>query len=326
MRREPLLWLIAFGVLIGAFFVSVAVLNSTVYSANGFVRSYLAALESRDSTAALDALRGEAASGVPKNGGSDALLTDTAMGKIGNIALVRDTPGAGGIHTVVFDYSFGSTGDTHRTEFRVVQEGTRFGLFSRWAFVASPLSTVSITASNVDSFTVNGHTVASAPDAPTTFLAFAPGNYTLAHNSTYLSAPALSVAVTSTGTIIDAAIDPEPTTALIDWTTDATAAFLDACAKQTVLMPTGCPFGETISNRITSTPQWSITDYPAVEITREPTQGSWVTGPAPGVAHLKVSVQSLFDGTLSLFDEDVAFASQFAITFDDGQPSLRFID
>ena len=155
-------------------------------------------------------------------------------------------------------------------------------------------------------------------------MVFAPGAYELAHDSTYLAAAPETVPVTTTGAILDAAVDPEPTPALIDWATDATVAFLDDCATQTVLMPTGCPFGESISNRIDSEPQWSIVDYPAVEIVRAEQVGAWMTRPADGVAHLNVNVRSLFDGTLSRFDEDVPFEARFGITFVGGEPALRF--
>lgn len=320
MRREPVLWLLALGALVAAFVVSVVALNATVYSANGFVRGYLAALERHDSAAALESL------GVTEvTNGSDALLTDTAMGDLSGIELVRDTPGSGGIHTVVFDYRFGAGTDTQRTEFTVEQTGTRFGLFPTWRFVASPLSTLSVTVANADSFTVNGQAASASADTATGFVVFAPGAYELAHDSTYLAAAPETVPVTTTGAILDAAVDPEPTPALIDWATDATVAFLDDCATQTVLMPTGCPFGESISNRIDSEPQWSIVDYPAVEIVRAEQVGAWMTRPADGVAHLNVNVRSLFDGTLSRFDEDVAFEAQFGIAFTGGEPSLRLV-
>ena len=319
MRREPVLWLLGLAVLVAGFFLSVVALNATVYSANGFVRGYLAALERQDSAAALEALGVTAVTS-----GSDALLTDRAMGELTAIELVRDTPGSGGIHTVVFDYRFGPKTQTQRTEFTVEQTGTRFGLFPTWRFVASPLSTLSVTVSNADSFTANGQPARVEADTATGFVVFAPGAYDLAHDSTYLAASRMAVPITTTGAILDAAIDPEPTPALIDWATDATAAYLDDCATQTVLMPTACPFGESISNRIDNEPQWSIVDYPAVEIVRAEEVGAWVTRRADGVAHLDVTVRSLFDGTVSRFDEDVPFDAQFGITFVGGEPSLRF--
>lgn len=325
MRREPVLWLLGLAVLVAGFFLSVFALNSTVYSANGFVRGYLAALERQDSAAALEAL-GRAS----VTSGSDALLTDRAMGDLTAIELVRDTPGTGGIHTVVFDYRLGAdpetaASDVQRTEFTVEQTGTRFGLFPTWRFVASPLSTLSVTVSNADSFTANGQAARVEADTATGFVVFAPGVYELAHDSTYLAASTVAVPLTTTGAILDAVIDPEPTPALIDWATDATADYLDECATQTVLMPTGCPFGESISNRIDNEPQWSIVDYPEVEIVRADEVGAWTTREAEGVAHLNVAVRSLFDGTVSRFDEDVPFDAQFGITFVAGEPTLRAV-
>ena len=41
---------------------------------------------------------------------------------------------------------------------------------------------------------------------------------------------------------------------------------LDECATQQVLMPTGCPFGKPLANRVEGDPQWSIAVYPKVDI------------------------------------------------------------
>ena len=326
MRRDVLPWVIALGVLVLAFFGAVGVLNATVYSANGFVRGYLDALERRDSASALsfDGV-GTAEGAGGSSTGSDALLTDDAMAGISAIELVRDTPGAADTHTVVFDYRFANAAAPQRTEFTVVRSGTRFGLFPDWRFVASPLSTVSVTVHNADVLTVNGLDVPTTSDRATGFLAFAPGSYELTHESEYLVAEASEVAITQPGTIVDAEVRPAPNAAFVASVEEQATAFLDDCATQTVLMPTGCPFGESIANRIDSVPRWSIVGYPAVAIVPgDNADGEWRTRPASGTAHLDVAVRSLFDGTVTRFDEDVPFDAEFSITFSGGEPVLRF--
>ncbi|WP_410595005.1 hypothetical protein, partial [Bacillus sp. SIMBA_074] len=45
--------------------------------------------------------------------------------------------------------------------------------------------------------------------------------------------------------------------------------------------------------------------YPVVRL--QPGDNSWTTGRMVGVAHLKVTVQSLFDGTIAMRSDDVPF-------------------
>jgi hypothetical protein len=85
------------------------------------------------------------------------------------------------------------------------------------------------------------------------------------------------------------------------------------CAKQTVLLPTSCPFGKSFSNRVVSTPAWAMVTDPAVTITPDPTARSWLVPSALGEAHLVVKVQSLFDGSISTFDADVPFTVSYTI-------------
>ena len=61
---------------------------------------------------------------------------------------------------------------------------------------------------------------------------------------------------------------------------------------------------------------WSIAAYPELEIAPGPVYGTWVAGPSPGTAHLVVDVKSLFDGTVSTFDEDVVFEVSYTTTID----------
>ena len=82
-----------------------------------------------------------------------------------------------------------------------------------------------------------------------------------------------------------------------------------------MLLPTGCPFGQQISNRIASTPEWSISEYPVVSLAPGAEPGSWLMPATNAAAHLTVDVQSLFDGTTSVFDKDVAFSVSYLATF-----------
>lgn len=311
MRSTTISWLAVFVLLVAGFGATVAALNADLYSAHGFVRTYLDALERKDAAAAL------AIPGVDSTTeGADALLTSSAMGELGDYTLVRDTEESGGGHTVVFDV--GLDGTVARTEFHVERSGTRFGLYPTWVFSASPLATLAVTARNVDSFTVNGAAVASDG----AFLVFAPGSYELDHSSTYLEADAVTVPVSEPGTIVDAKVTAEPTEAFVAAVQSEVDDFLDTCVTQKVLQPTGCPFGRTINNRVDGDPTWSVTDYPTVTIVAGRETGSWLVPSVPGVVHLKASVVSLFDGTVTRLDEDVDFAVAYEITLDGDRLSI----
>jgi hypothetical protein len=66
-----------------------------------------------------------------------------------------------------------------------------------------------------------------------------------------------------------------------------------------------------------------MASYPKLAIVPGPAIGQWQVPPTPGAAHLKVKVRSLFDGSLSTFDEDVPFTISYLITFSDsGVPTI----
>ncbi len=90
---------------------------------------------------------------------------------------------------------------------------------------------------------------------------------------------------------------------------------LKKCATQKVLLPTGCPFGKQIGDRIEGVPAWSIVRNPVVRIAPAGKPGTWQVPRTEGTAHLTVRVRSIFDGTVSTFDEDVPFTVSYLIGF-----------
>ena len=313
MRRAVKMWAVAFALLGLGFAATVVALNTTVYSASGFVTSYLNALSRGDSTSAL-ATRGV----LTANEADTSLLTDATMGELTGATLVRDTPGEGGIHTVVFDVV--ASGVPARSEFLVEQVGARFGLFPVWRFVASPLTTASITVLHDTRLTVNGVdvTTAAAPGRPASFLVFSPGVYTLGHSSTFLEADLVTLEATAIGQIADATVDVQANPDFVAKVQGDLELFLDSCATQQVLQPTGCPFGRTFRNRIDTLPQWSIAAYPSVSIEPGTEAGTWWVPRAQGIATIEVDVRSLFDGTVEAVDEDVPFSVEYTVAIENG--------
>jgi hypothetical protein len=308
MRRAVISWAVVFALLVAGFVASIVAFNSDLYSAHGFVQSYLETLARKDADAAL-AFPGVVA---PTNSDTD-LLTDSALGSITDIHFVKETSTTAGNRLVSFSYRL--AGRDHQTQFTVAPNGTRLGLFSRWKFVESPLATVSVTVQHESDFSVNAFTDTTGnPDGTAkSFVVFSPGIYVFNHESTYLSATDISLAVSNVGEVDRVTVEVHANINFVLATIDGIHDFLDDCAAQHVLMPTGCPFGESITNRINDFPQWTIVTYPDVSLEPESETGSWLVAHAAGTAHIVVEQKSVFDGSLSPIDKDVPFTSDYTI-------------
>jgi len=320
---------IVFALLVGALFAAVGSLNKEVYSAGGFVRQYLDALARTDTSAALE-LDGVVpstaqleAAGLPTEL-PNTLLRASVLGDLTDITLVSDVESAPDLHTVVYDFEL--DGQPSSMQFSVQHTGRFGGVFDSWRFATSPIAALAVTVQHESVFTVNGLTLDTrahaAADAPAsfnnsaTYLAFAPSVYTFRHDSTLLTAPPASVAVTTTG-ITEVSVDAAPNEAFTKQVQDELNNFLDTeCATQTVLQPTGCRFGMDINNRVLNVPTWSIAEYPVVTLTSGEVQ--FEMPDTVGQAHLNVKVQSLFDGSIETRDEDVPFTMGLSVTI---QPS-----
>lgn len=309
MRREIITWSIVGALILAAFGGTVLTLNASLYSASGFVRSYLDALARHDSEGAL-----ELAGTTMPSGASRELLAPAAMGELSDIQLVNETANTDGTTTVVYSYLAG--GKTGESTFEVQRKGTLLGLFTTWSFATSPLSVLQLSVLHATDFTANGVAL-SAPeqDVATPYLVFTPTTFQLAHDSHFLHADPISVTASQPSAAVVAALDVQANPAFVKQVQKELNSYLDECTTQQVLYPTGCPFGQDIGNRIASAPVWSMTSYPEVTLVPGPDPGSWLMPPTGAAAHLVVEVQSLFDGSMSTFDEDVPFSSSYLVTF-----------
>ncbi len=97
--------------------------------------------------------------------------------------------------------------------------------------------------------------------------------------------------------------------------------FLTACATQDVLLPTACPFGYQVEDRIVSPPVWAIAQQPTVTVT--PDGAGWKIPETEATAHIEVDIRSLFDGSIRHVSEDVPFLITGTITvLPDGSASI----
>lgn len=314
MNRSALTRRVAiFSLVILAFVATVTTLNVTLYSATGFVSSYLQALARHDVDAAL-AMKGVAVPG----GASRALLAPTALARLGNIQLISDVDAGGGAHTVTYGYTIG--GVAGRTAFEVSHTEPRFGVFSAWEFSQTPISVLQVTPQNSDAFTANGLSLTSASEAgqPVALYVLTPAAITLGHRSTYFTAATVHAVVEKTGTIMPAVVDVEANKDFITEVQKELDANLASCVKQKVLLPTGCPMGTQITDRIQDAPTWTMAKYPSITIVPASAPGTWQVPSTKGVAHLTVQVKSIFDGTVSTFSKDVPFTVKYAISFPHG--------
>jgi hypothetical protein len=311
MRRVFITWAVAFAVLLGGFAITVVALNGSMYSSSGFVDSYLNALARHDADSARE-LPGVVAS----EDSAANLLVDDALGDLSEIELIDTFVDDDGLNILTYEYNMGGT--LAESTFRVVQTGAFLGLFPTWEFESSPLATVAVDVLHDDRFRVNSVDL-TTDDQPTEsggFLVFAPGLYSFDHESTYLDADEVAVPISEPGSVTSVQVNVQANSYFTQQVDDELREFLDGCATQEVLLPTGCPFGKGFENRIDTAPAWSIATYPEVEVIPGDEVGDWVVPQTPAAAHLSVEVKSLFDGTRTQFDEDVPFTVSYAISID----------
>lgn len=306
MRRTVGIWATSFALLAVSFALVVAALNATLFSPGGLTRSYLEALARHDVPAAL-----ELAGVSPSE--RDVLLDRRTLGRLTDIRQRSDERLPDGTHRVEFEYRTES--GAGRAAFRLEPAGTRFGVFGAWRFAEPPLAQVELTVLHDARFDVNGFEVVGAANEPRTYRVFVPGSYAFGHSSTFLEAPPVEVAVSEPGTVVRARVDVAANEHFADEVQEELDAYLDECAEQRVLLPTGCPFGKQVANRIESEPAWAISKYPAVELVPAADPGTWLMPPTDAAARLKVDIRSLFDGSVTRFDEDVPFTVSYLITF-----------
>lgn len=308
-QRSNAPWWIGLGLILAAFVGGVIALNLTLFSAAGFVGTYLASLESKNPDAAL------ATPGVATLPGvSEQLLQRDALGDLSDIELVEVIDD--GRDTVVH-YAFQLNGVPGESHFRVTHDGMRLGLFNTWRFTVSPVSVLEVTPQNDSRFVANGIRLSSTgPDVAGTWQVLSPGVVTLEHRTAYLTSDTVTVHVAEPGTLVPAAVEVHASDRFVTEVQSEVDNYLEKCAEQTVLFPTGCPFGYTVSNRVEGTPAWSISEFPVVTIVPGDEPGEWLVPNAAGTAHIEVRVRSLFDGSVSTINEAVDFSLLWSITIE----------
>jgi len=299
---------IALAVLIGAFAAAVIILNATVYSPAGFVRTYVDALVRKDPTAALSL-----AGPMPSSSSLDDLLTEEIMTDL-EIRDIVELPETGPRHLVEVRYT--AAGRDARAEFEVERTGTILGFFTQWGFARTPLVQLDLQVLHAREFTANGvRRVTPAADATRTYLAFTPGAITFEHESELLTAPPHTLVFGSPSRPASVTIEAAANDTFTELVREQARTYLDECAEQRVLYPVGCPFGQDIADRLATAPTWSIRTYPTVTLRPTTTYGEWAVPPADGVAQIEADVRSIYDGSVTPFEAPVSYRVGYVVTF-----------
>ena len=263
---------------------------------------------------------------------SRELLRGDVLGTIDGVHVTHESTDAHGRHHITVAYRLAPVPDgsgtgkaattgpgaqgavRHTSTFTLQRDGAIAGILPRWRFSSTPLAIARVTVAHAHTFTLAGHTLdvrVAAGDATRLFgatgdyLVFAPSSMLLGHTDELTEAGAVRATATRPGGSTTASVVAQPTAAFTRRVQTQLDHYLDGCTKQQVLQPTGCPMGKRIDNRVLGSPTWTITHYPAVQIT--PGDDGWTMPATAGTARLTVRVQSLFDGSVSNEKDTVPF-------------------
>lgn len=337
-RRRTPLWLdlTLYGVigalLLSALYAGAVALYREFYSPTAFVERYLSLLADGDAARAL-AVPGVTvdsadldAAGLPAHA-SDALLRGAALTTLSDVEVVSENT-VGDITTVTASYRAGSYRGT--TSFEVARNGW-IGVAPAWRFAQSPLAVIDLVVKGSTDFDVNGFAidkrqidpdrVADDPLASLPMLVFSPGLYSVSVDNAIARTPGVAVLSDSPFAEVPVQVQAQPTAEFVALVQARVSEFLEECATQQVLQPTGCPFGYMVQDRIASPPVWMISAQPVVSLT--PDGDAWRIAPTVAAARIRVDIVSLFDGSVRPVDEDVRFEVSGTVTvLPDGSASI----
>jgi hypothetical protein len=321
-RRATVLWVGIGVLLLAAFVAGLGAVQRAYYSPGGFVEAYVRSIAAHDVSSALampgagSTSRELRSAGLPVAASRELLRSDV-LPALTDVTVASDVAVPGGVHRVTVraradDRPVSAT-------FTVRPYGAALGILPMWEFASSPLGVARVTVAHTSDFTIGGHTVhprAASPDQPAgafsvsaDYVVLPLATLVLDHRSRYLDARPASV-TGAPGRVTEATVDAQPTPAFTGEVQKQVDAFLDRCAQQQVLQPAGCPFGVEIDDRVQGAPHWSMAAYPAMELRAGDT--AWQTDDAVGAAHLDVTVQSLFDGTVTRRETDEPFSMRLS--------------
>ena len=309
LNKIVTLWLLVLMIALAASIVTIAVVNTKSFGSERTVANYLGALKDGNGAKALGLLNAK----VP--GANAAALDGEALAlsqkALQNISIADAVAAPNNTETVTVSYTVGDTALT--TNFTLQQGPKRWLFFNSWEMVPSTLPVIAASVANATQASING-APANMPEGRNSFAVFYPGSYELEYRSELFAAPPITRVVSGTKTVPAVALATGPTSDLLSQVDGTIRKYLDACAKQAVLMPTGCPMTAATSNRVLSPVTWSIVEYPSTTIS--PYGGQWIMAPLSVKAQVSYEQQDLFTGLVSVFKKTsvFGFSAKLSIT------------
>lgn len=292
MTREAVRWGGAAAALFGLGAVSFALAVFATATPEAHVLQYLDALADDDLTAAARL------AGLP----ADAALPLGDDGEPSIVRIIERIDADDGSARVLAEY--GTEGDAVTAVFALEPGPAHLGLVPVWQFARPPVTTAIVGVDQHDRVRVNG-VLAQTPEAgePVSLAVFVPSLVTARVVEPHVQAAPVSRRVDgSTTTTIE--LEAETTALLQRVVALEVEQFVLDCTEQRVLLPTGCPFGRTVTERVVDLPRWQLVAGPEVAIVPGRAPGRWsVIGEAE--LRLTAQVQRLRDGRLSDLDETV---------------------
>ena len=277
-------------VIVALWLVAVFSLNQTIFSPGGFVLGYLQALE-----------RGDLGEAIARAGLAEAPLVlphpDSVVSEptvVASLATDNDE--------VLVRATYLLDGIASESLFTVSRLPRVLGLFDRWSFSASPTDQMTVTIRGANEVTINGVTLSETVTAAGIDVLF-PGRYTVSWSSGWLETETIDLVLEGPHTEVLGLV-AQPTPELSQRVTDAVIGYLTDCTAKAVLQPAGCPFGTTITDRVVGDVVWEITSDPRIQLAMRSDETTWEVSAGNAVVTLTVSVQSLFDGSISPYEEN----------------------
>lgn len=286
-------WLLVLMLALAVSIVTISVVNDRDFGPEKTVSTYLKALKDGDGAKALGLLQAK----VP--GANAAALDGEALAKsqegLDDVTIAEAVPAANKQKRVTVSFSVNK--QAYSTDFLLVPGPKHWLFFDSWTMAPSTLPVLNVSVVNANQASING-TEANMPDGKNSFAVFYPGRYELEYRSPLFSAPPVVRTVNSaTESAAHVSLTTGPTSDLLSQVDGTIRKYLDACAKQAVLMPTGCPMSSATDNRVVSPVEWTIEEYPAISIT--PYGGQWIMAPLKVKAQVAYQEQNLFTGLVA---------------------------
>ncbi|MHA7304504.1 hypothetical protein ACX80E_04540 [Arthrobacter sp. TMN-49] len=303
-------WLLLLMLAIAASIVTISIVNNREFGPEKTVANYLAALKDGDGAKALGLLHAKVPSADASALDGEALANSQAALK--NVSIGEAVSAPDNHKTVTLNYTLGNA--PFKTDFTLTQGPKHWLFFDSWTMAPTTLPTIDASVVNANQASING-AAANMPEGKNSFAVFYPGSYELEYKSELFAAAPVTRAVSGADQSIPAVgLSTGPTSDLLAQVDGTIHKYLDTCAKQAVLMPTGCPMNAATNNRVVSAVKWSVLEYPAITIS--PYGGQWVMAPLSVKAQVAYTEQDLFSGLVAPAKsaDDFTFTAKLSIT------------